>query len=466
MFLKQVMAPARVLDSEVRKQFEDNHTKLQVKYVAVDPKIEPTQEQIKAEYDKDPTKYQIPEKKSVQFVSFTLAPPKPALVDEVLGKAKAGEDFAELAKKNSKGPDAEKGGEMPFIEEYDNAPANMQTLFKTPVGSVSDAVEVLGTWFIYKVEEEKTDATSGKRSVRAREIMIQGTLDPAERAQREQKAADFAAKAIDAKDLKKAADEAQLAVQTAPDVSTESLTIDNVPGQDARTVKSDVVKLEKGDISNVINGQANLYVAQVTDVVPPQAQPLEAVQEKVKEDATETIRKSKEHMDEVKALGDKILEQAKTLPEILAKFPEMGLEIKETKEFTRKDYLFQQGVYLQTTEIFEAVGTKEPGAFAGPLRGFRGEQYFIELLKKTAPTEDDWANSWPKEEPELKKTALEAKKSEFIMDYLEDLRQRSKSMISMNAEAIANVLSPPEETEDDAPLEAPPAPTATPPTGS
>jgi len=147
-------------------------------------------------------------------------------------------------------------------------------------------------------------------------------------------------------------------------------------------------------------------------------------------------------MDEVKALGAKIAEQAKTLPEILAKFPEMGLDIKETKEFTRKEYLFQQGVYLQTVEIYDALGSKEPGAFAGPLRGFRGEQYFIELLKKTAPTEDDWANVWPKEESELKKAALEAKKSELIMDYLEDLHQRSKSQISINTEAVGKVLSP------------------------
>jgi len=108
-----------------------------------------------------------------------------------------------LAKKNSKAPDAEKGGEMDFLEESADAMPNILAMFKTPVGSISDAVEGSGGWFIYKVEEEKTDATSGKRSVRAREIVIQGTLGDAEKAKREQNAADFAAKAMDAKDLKK-----------------------------------------------------------------------------------------------------------------------------------------------------------------------------------------------------------------------------------------------------------------------
>lgn len=451
MLVKQVTAPARVLDSELREQFTDNSTKLQIKYVTIDPKIEPTDEQIKAEYDKQPEKYQIPEKRTVDYIAVSLEPPRPAKVDEAMTRLRNGEDFAEVAKQVSESPSAAEGGAMGWISEG-NLTENLQVLFKTPVGQFSEPVLWQSVYYIYKAEEEKSDETSGQRSINAREIMIPARLDDAERAARMEKATALVEKAAAAKDIKAAAAEAGLTVQSAADVSVKSDTIAGLADSDVHPFKTALSEVPQGEISDVIEGMANLYVAQVTAIVPPVIQPLEAVRAEVQEDAVETIRRSPERKAELKALGDKIAEQAKSLQEVADKFPELALEIKETQEFSRREYLFQQGVFLQTVDIYGAVGRKEPGAFAGPLPGFRAELYFIELTKKTPPTDEQWANEWPKESDKLRKAALEAKRTQLIMDYLADLEDKAAKagQIQIDYDAIKDITNPPVEEEPPA----------------
>jgi parvulin-like peptidyl-prolyl isomerase len=451
--LRRVVASARVLDSDIRKQFEDNHTKLQIKYVEINPKIEPPPDQIQAQYDKDPTKYQIPEKRNAEFIAISLAAPRPAIVDEVVNRARAGEDFAGLAKQYSQVPDKDKGGSLDWLDPEPDDPDFLKPVFSLPVGSVSDAIPSAGAYYIYKVEQERTVQATGARSVNARHIVIVGKLGDAEQAAREQKADELAAKVKTAGDLKAPAAEAGLTVQATQGVSADSLTIDNVPPEDARAFRTDLAALGQGEISGVIKARSNLYVAKVTQVDPPVLQPIETVRQKVTEDTIENIRLSPEHREQVKALADKVAAAAKSLQDIVTMFPELGAQIKESKEFTRKDFLVSEGLMCQTVDIYDAVGRKEPGAFGGPIRGFRENAYFVELVKKTPPTDEEWQNDWPKEEDSLRKSAVAAKRNQLLSDYLTDLRDRVAKDVPIHRDyvAIGKVLGTEKEEAQEAP---------------
>ncbi len=449
--LRRLMAPGRVLDSELRKEFEDNYTKIQIKYVDVDPKIVPTEDQIKAEYDKDPSKYQIPEKKDVEFVAISMVPPRPAIVDEIVSRARGGEDFAELAKKYSQAADAQDGGAMNWQTPGPNDPPSLTPLFSVAVGAVSDPIEYAGAYYIYKVEQERQDDATGGRSVNARRIIIRGKLEEADRTERQQKAEALAAKAKENGDLKAAATEAGLTVMTTQGLSVESKTAENVADDDVRVLANAVENVELNAVSDVITARSNLYVVKVTNVVPPVIQPLDAVHERVANDAAEELRRSPEHMAEVKKLGDEIKASAKSLQEVVEKFPQLNLEIKESDEFSRKDY-FIKGMLVQSVDVYEALRDKEPGAFAGPIKGMRGDLYFVELVKRTPPTDENWAKDWPKEQDMMRKSAIASKRNQILTDYLADLRLRTEkvSPIQRDYAAVGRILGTEEEESDKA----------------
>jgi len=466
--MNRVMAPARVTDEEIRKKFEEEHTKLKIKYVKIDPEIVPTDEQIKQEYDKDPARYQIPEKKTAEFVAVSLIPPLPPLAEELVSRARGGEDFAALAKEHSVVSSAkENGGDMGWTEDSENVPDRMQPLFDVPVGTVSDPIATGNAYYIYKVTGERTDEQTGLRSIQTSQIVLRAELDEDERAKRQETAETVAAKAKETGDLAAAAAEAGLTVQTAQSFSPKSVTIENISKADVYVFRTKVSELAQGEISDLIEAREHLYVAQVTAVEAPVPQPLEAVREDVEKDAINTIRSSPERAQEIDDLVKKITPQVHSLEEVIAALPDIKLEINETEEFTRKDPLYQQGLFVRTDDIFEAVGRKEPGAFSGPIASLMAEQYFIELVSKTPPTDEDWADLWPEEEERLRNDALRTKRNQLLMDYVADLRERvskqgSPDYMSITRDFVSiNKILAPDDTdfeEEDASDETSPNP--------
>jgi len=457
--LQEIMAPARVLDSDVRRQFEENFTKIQVKALKLDPPIEPTDEQIQAQYDEDPTQYQWPQTRDVEFVVMSLKPERPPLLDELVQRIRDGEDFAELAKQHSDAPGAQtNGGDMGWTAQNDDLPDNLKALFEIPVGTVSAPIEYAGAYFIYSVPEERINEQTGEREVKASQIRIRPELDQAERQAREEKADAFLIEARAAGDLRAAAEQAQLTVHTLTGVSTDSTELENVDTMDIRTFARGLEGLYGGDVSNVIAGRNDLYVAKITHIEPPVQRPLEEVREQVTEDTANAIRRSPERRAELKALGQNMADGVHSVEQLMAKYPDMNLELKETKDFTRRDFLWNEGLYVQAVDIFEAVGKEQPGTFAGPLQGFQGEAYFVELLKKSPPTDEDWENEWPEQEKSLRESALANKRNQLLMDYLAHLRERAGTgtPVQRNYLALSEILG----TNEDTPAPAAPDPAA------
>jgi len=445
--LETLKASARVLDAEVRDQFDENYSRMRIRHMKIEPKIEPTDEQVQAKYDEDPTAYQIPEQRVAEFVAISLLPPRPALVDELVERARAGEDFAGLAQTYSDWYDAQRGGAMGWVAEGPGLPDYMRAILELPVGEVSDPVAGANGYFIYTVEVERTNETTRLREVRGRQIQIRPDLTEEERTEREHGAEEILAKSKESGDLAPAA-EAGLDVQTSGTFSTETREIENIPRVDVRAFVRGCEGVGAGEFADVIAARENLYVAKIVEFVPAAIQPLADVRDQVEQDLIEKIRNSDEYAEGIERLCKEIAAKAHSLGDIQTLYPELEAEITETEELTVKNSPMVTGTSLRSGDVYALFEAKGPGAFVGPIEATGVPQYFLELVALNPPSEEDWpVEKRHQEENAMRETALQIAQYRRLGDYIKYLKNRI--LIEYDNATFARVLGRDVETYGD-----------------
>jgi parvulin-like peptidyl-prolyl isomerase len=430
----------RVSDRAIDKELEADGTKLNIKYVRIDPPVTPTDEQIQKQFDENQEKYRRPPTNTADFVAISLAPEVPQKALDAVKEAREGADFAELVKKYSDltSPGGDDLGWRP-VEE--NPVPQMAPLYALAVGQVSDPVPGPTGFHVYKVEEERTNPDTNTREVHGRQIIVNAALTEEERAAREAKAELVSSKAKQS-DLATAAQENGLTVQRAAQFTSKSMEIENVPLQDVPLFRSAISSQKDDQVFKPVRARGNIYVGKVVESVPGDVPPLDEVRTQVTNDVINTTKRTDEYKKQVEALTEKIKAEAKSIDEIPAKFPDLKAEVKQTdKPFTRKDNLFQQQVYMNTVEIFDSLGKAEPGTMAGPLQGMLGDQWFVQLVERTGPTDEDKAK-WPEERKKLREQMAQRASYEVMADFTQDLRERMLAEVSVrrNEDVISRVL--------------------------
>ncbi len=166
------LADIDVVDDELAAWYEANgdsyKTEKEIKvgylpflYSDIGAKITIEDEQIAAYYDDHLTEYQIPETRHARHILFKAAPDaseqthqqQQAKAEEILEKARSGEDFAELARTYSEGPTAATGGDLGFFSEGQMVQPFNDAVFSMEAGEISDVVKTDFGYHIIKLEE-------------------------------------------------------------------------------------------------------------------------------------------------------------------------------------------------------------------------------------------------------------------------------------------------------------------------
>ena len=461
---------SRVSDRAIDKELEGDGTKMTIKYARIDLPVTPTDEEIQKQYDDNKEQYRRPPTNTADFVAIPLTPEVPQKALDAVKEAREGADFGEVAKKYSDltTPGADDLG-WQAVEE--NPAPHLAPLYALAVGQVSDPVSGPAGYVVYKLEEERTNPDTKVREVHGRQIVVNAALSEEDRAARQAKAELVAAKAKQS-DLETAAKENGLTVLRAAQFTTASMEIENVPRQDVPVFRSGISSQKDDQLFKPIRGRVNIYVGKVVESVPGDVPPLDEVKARVSNDVVSKTKQTDEYKKKLSDLTDKIKAEVKSIDEIPVKFPELKAEVKQTeKPFTRKDMLYQQQIYLSSSEIYDLLGKAEPGTMAGPAQGMLGDKWFVQLVEKTAPTAEDKAK-WPEERKKLREQMAQRSSYEVMADFTQDLRERmlEKVPVRRNEDTIARILgqgkyAPKEESSADTGKKnaaAPPAPAAAP----
>ena len=89
-----------------------------------------------------------------------------ALAEKILGFIKAGENFDDLVLKYSKGPNADKGGDLGFVKRDQMLKQIEDVVFNLNVGECSGVIKTDVGYHIFKVEEKKPEGLKGLDAVR------------------------------------------------------------------------------------------------------------------------------------------------------------------------------------------------------------------------------------------------------------------------------------------------------------
>lgn len=147
--------------AELRQNIERGVIRRIIMQRDIQPKIEATDTELRAEYEKlKATEFTKPATVTLQEVLVKEDAGGAALAREVAERAKAGEDFAALAKAHSAAPSRAHGGDVGQLAQGEISPELEKVAFALPVGGVSDPLPVEGGYRVIKVTAKTSGSTT------------------------------------------------------------------------------------------------------------------------------------------------------------------------------------------------------------------------------------------------------------------------------------------------------------------
>lgn len=133
--------------------------------------VAPTEDDLRKTYDENRANYVLEERRRARHILIPVSGEDDAgarkQAETVLAEARAGQDFAELAKKYSKDSTAADGGELGFVQKKDFPGPFGDTLFGMKVGDIAGPVKSQFGYHLIKLEEIQAGEAKPFEAVRA-----------------------------------------------------------------------------------------------------------------------------------------------------------------------------------------------------------------------------------------------------------------------------------------------------------
>ena len=331
-------------DDEIQKHYERNKDslkeplKIQIEYIAYPyeqfaPSTEVSDKEIEEYYKTNTSQFHRPKEAKVRYISIAMPPAADAeqrsnartRADAVVKEARAGKDFAQLAKRESNDPTAPKGGDVGWIAAGQMPPPIETAIFSLSKGAVSEPIETPAGFQIFKVEDLREERTLNLKEASAD---IGKTLRT-EKAKREAaKVADAdREKALSGVELTKLAADSRAAIKTT-DWFAQGEMLPEI-GENQEFYKN-AFALAAKDTSPVIEGRNAYYLLRLKQRREAAVPPLESVKSRIETQ----LRESKAYELALQR-GNVLLEQLKKEKDIQKVAQSHGLKLDDTGWFPR-----------------------------------------------------------------------------------------------------------------------------------
>jgi peptidyl-prolyl cis-trans isomerase D len=444
----------QVSPEEIHAEFLRRNTKAKIAYVLFDPSqylkaVQITPQALAAYFQKDPSRYKIPEERQVRYVLITpdqvraeaqvsdaelrqyyaqhlsdyrvpdrvkvahilfkttgKTPAEIATLEKtaknVLAQIRAGANFGDLAKKYSEDSSAANGGEIGWITRGQTVKAFEDAAFSMKPGEVSGLVKTEYGIHIIKVEDKQTAHLQTFDEVKD---AIRTELEKQRLEDAQQK---LAAELTDRLkgDFNAVARQAGLDPKETPLFKYGQVLPDFGNSDSFQNL---AFQLRPGEVGTPITVPKGLAIIQLVKAVPEHIPTLDEVRARVEEDYRAdqskvlAAEKAKEFAAQAKT-GD-FQKVARTL----------GLTVKESKDFSSQDYVEGVGSGSQLAEAF----TLNPGQTSGVVPVGTGNSVVFRVVSHTPPNEAEFAA----QRDRLAEEVLDQKRSLAFEMYRQNLKQ-------------------------------------------
>ena len=330
---------------------------------------------------------------------------------EVVKKARAGEDFAALAKKYSEGPTAPKGGDLGRFERKDMVKPFADKAFAMKAGEISDPVKTQFGWHVIKVEQVHPATTRSLEQV-AEEIRGKLQSRAAKRLALDAAEAAWEA-AYDANDLKPVAESRSLVLHTTGLFDRKGPD-QEIIGDKARFAAA-AFELKIDDVSNIEELPDGYYIIQVTEEVPSKIPPLAAVADAVRADA-----KAAKQSETARAAAEDMLAAVRGGEDFAAAAAARGQHVQHSGLFGRQGFIANIGIAREMTEAAFQLSAATPL----PEKVFNVDKgwYVVRFAKRQLPEDEGFAAQKDRMIEQLRRQ----KHQEAVEALLAHLRQSSQ----------------------------------------
>jgi peptidyl-prolyl cis-trans isomerase D len=437
-FLKDVKVTPEALEAYFQK--DPSRYKLpeqrQVRYVLIDPdqvraQVEINEAELRQYYTQHLSDYRVPDRVKVAHILFkttgkTLA--EVATIEktaaDVLNQIRAGADFAELAKKYSEDTSAAQGGEIGWIVRGQTVKEFEDTAFSMKPGQVSGLVKTSYGIHIIKLEDKQVAHLESFDEVKD---SIRTELEKQQLADAQEKLANQLETQLKAnpQQFEAIVRKAGLEPKESP-LFKYGQAVPDLGNTDA--FENLAFQLRQGEVGTPISVPKGEAIIEVAQIVPEHVPALSEVRARVEED----YRHDQSNVlaaDQAK----KLAQQAKTA-DFNKAAKALGLTAKESKDFTESEYVEGVGNGSQLAPAF----TLKPGETSDVV-SLGSNSVVFRVVSHTPANQADFAAQRDQIEEEL----LDQKRSLAFEIYRQNLRQQllRTGELKMNDTIMKNFLA-------------------------
>jgi peptidyl-prolyl cis-trans isomerase D len=397
-----------------------------VRYLKFEPQsyvaqVEISEDEITEYYNEHPDEFKNPKTVEARHILLKVdqnATPEEAAkvkekIEDILQKAKGGEDFAALAKQHSEGPSKDKGGHLGSFRRESMVKPFADKAFSMKAGEISDPVRTRFGWHIIKVEKVNeatvTTLADGKDKISKKltdEYAKQVAFDAAE--------STFDA-TFEGDQLKTVAADNQLVIYTT-DFFTRQGPEKGVPN------KSEFAKiafeLPEGEISEIQDFGDGYYLMEIIEKRPSRIPELKAVEKKVRADLVKEKKNEKAKKD-----AEALLAALKDGADMASAGKEFDLKIQSTGFFKRNDAIPNIGYERELARA--AFELSEQNSLPQEIFSGRKGHYVIKFKQRKAPSTADF----DKEKEEIRNRLLQQKRFKAFQAWLDQRKKSSEIVI-------------------------------------